>query len=639
MDKGTTMTVTEQWQGEEWALYQGDAADVLQGLPDNSVDLTIYSPPFGHLYVYSDSERDLGNCRNDEEFFEHYSFVSKELLRVIKPGRLTCVHVQQLIRSKSTYGTISMHDFRGDVIRHHQQQGWIFHGEITIDKNPQSQAIRTKSKQLLFVQLRKDSSWLRPALADYVLLFRKPGDNAVPIKPDLTNDEWIEWAHPLWYHIRETHTLNVTEARSDKDERHLCLARGCLVLTREHGYIPIEEVEIGDLVLTHAGRWMPVTGKRCNGAKATMRLCAQGVGELRLTPDHPLWVRDGSWVRAKDKARRSEPNWVPAENTLGSYVNSKLPPVEDSPLTEEEWWIVGRWLGDGHRGPRRHSGKRGGVGQFIISCAHTEAASLIERLGEHAGHAGRCTATQIALRNLRPEVRDVLDRCGKGAAGKRLPGEAATLCTEKAEALLAGYLSADGHYVGRYDRWCGSSVSRALILGISIVAQRARGVVASVYAGRPARAGQIQGRSVQMRQDWILTFRNAKGYRQSGWVQEDGAWKKVRKVEPAGEAEVWDISVAGDASFTAEGTVVKNCPLQLDTIERCVRLWSNAGETVLSPFAGIGSEGVVSLQHGRRFVGVELNPSYSAVAARNLAKAEADAHHPNLFDFSEEVAV
>lgn len=216
------MNVTEQWMGEQWALYQGDSAEVLRGLPESSIDLSVFSPPFGHLYVYSDTERDLGNCKDDAEFFEHFRFVSEELLRVTRPGRLCCVHVQQLVRSKASYGTISMHDFRGDVIRHMQEQQWIYHGETCIDKNPQSQAIRTKSKQLLFVQLRKDASWMRPALADYVLLFRKPGENAVPVKPDISNEDWILWAHPVWYDVRETHTLNVAIARDDADERHLC---------------------------------------------------------------------------------------------------------------------------------------------------------------------------------------------------------------------------------------------------------------------------------------------------------------------------------------------------------------------------------------------------------------------------------
>ena len=624
------MTCIEQQSGDNWTLWNGDSAEVLKGIPTDSVDLSIFSPPFSSLYTYSPLAEDLGNCRDDDEFFEHFGYITAELRRVIRPGRHACVHVQQLTTNKSTHGVIGMKDFRGSVIRHFQQHDFIFHGEVTIDKCPQSQAIRTKSKSLLFVQLRRDASWLRPALADYILIFRVPGENAVPVHPDITNDDWIQWARPIWYGIKETETLNVAVARSDDDERHICLSRGSLVLTREHGYIPIEEVLPGSMVLTHTGRWKPVTGKRCNGTKPAVRLCAQGVADLRLTPDHKLWVRDGSGYAPKSKARRTDPDWVPAENSLGSYVNLKLPPVEEDALTENEWWIVGRWLACGHRGGHRRSGKRGGLGQFIISCGDDKLPELLQNLGERAGHSARSTATQIALRNLRPEVRDVLDRCGNGATGKRLPGEAVALCQPKAEALLSGYLSGDGHFVERYNRWMASSVSRALLLGMALVTQRARGVVASVYAGRPARNGQIEGRDVQMRQDWIFCFRNSVGHHQSGWIQGDGAWKKVRKIEEAGDTEVWDISVADDASFTAEGCIVKNCPLQLETIERCVRLWSNRGETVLSPFAGIGSEGHVSLLHGRRFVGVELNPNYYRVAAKNLADAEARSATPTL---------
>src|SRR5437868_4005530 len=121
------MEVVKQEQGEDWAAYCGDSAEVLKGLPTASIDLSIMSPPFSSLYTYSASERDLGNCKDETEFFGHYGFITRELLRVTRPGRLICVHVQQLIRSKANYGTISMHDFRGDVIRHHQENGFIFH--------------------------------------------------------------------------------------------------------------------------------------------------------------------------------------------------------------------------------------------------------------------------------------------------------------------------------------------------------------------------------------------------------------------------------------------------------------------------------------------------------------------------------
>ena len=489
-----------------------------------------------------------------------------------------------------------------------------------------SQAIRTHSKALLFVQMKKDRSWSGPALADYILVFRKPGDNAVPIRGNLSNDEWIEWARPIWYGIKESNTLNAAEARSEKDERHICLAAGSLVLTRD-GYIPIETVQIGDMVLTHQGRWMPVTGRVCNGIQPIVRLCAQGVADLRVTPDHKLWARNGKGDKSKIAAQKVSPDWVKAESSLGSYLNLKLPPIEESPLSEKEWWIIGRWLGDGHKSIQRHSGKRNGQGSFVLSCSHKEAPGLLAFLGDCAGHdtsahKAKRTATQVTLL-IRSEVKTILNRCGTGATGKRLPAECLCLDPDKSEALLAGYLSADGHLVKRYDRYMASSVSRALLLGMAIVAQRARGCVASVYAGRPGGESTIQGRPVTTSQDWVFSFRNSPGYRPSGWIGSDGAWKKVRKIEAHGDCEVWDISVAEDASFTAEGCIVKNCPLQLGVIDRCVKLWSNPGELVLSPFAGIGSEGYQSLKAGRRFVGVELKPEYYKVACRNLRKAEA----------------
>ena len=215
------MAVVDQAFGNAWTLYCGDSAEVLADMPDHSVDLSIYSPPFSSLYTYSATERDLGNSRTDAEFFEHYGFIIEQMLRVTKPGRLSAVHVAQVPLLKERDGVIGLKDFRGDVIRAHTAAGWIYHGEVCIDKDPQAQAIRTKSKGLLFVQMHKDSSWSRPALGDYILLFRAPGENAVPIHPDLTNNEWIEFARPIWYGIRESDTLNILPARSTEDERHI----------------------------------------------------------------------------------------------------------------------------------------------------------------------------------------------------------------------------------------------------------------------------------------------------------------------------------------------------------------------------------------------------------------------------------
>lgn len=207
--------------GEGYTMLLGDCVERLREVTDHSVDLSVFSPPFLSLYTYSDSERDMGNSRTEEEFFLHFGFLIRELLRVMRPGRNVCCHVAQVPAKFVHDGFIGLKDFRGGVIRAFVDRGFVYHGEVVIDKDPQAQAIRTHAKGLLFAQLRKDSSWLRPGLADYLLVFRAPGENDRPILPELTNDEWIEYARPIWYGIRETDTLHVAEARTERDERHI----------------------------------------------------------------------------------------------------------------------------------------------------------------------------------------------------------------------------------------------------------------------------------------------------------------------------------------------------------------------------------------------------------------------------------
>jgi DNA modification methylase len=214
--------VTDESRGECWRLLLGDSCERLAELDDDSVDLQVYSPPFASLYTYSPSERDLGNSASTDEFIEHYRFIINELLRVLKPGRTCAVHVQQVAILKSRAGYVGLEDFRGRVIQAHVDAGFIYYGEVTVDKNPQLQAVRTKAQGLMFVQLRRDSAMSRPALADYVLIFHKPGQNEVPIAPDIDNDTWIKWASPVWYGIAEMSTLNPGSGADEADERHIC---------------------------------------------------------------------------------------------------------------------------------------------------------------------------------------------------------------------------------------------------------------------------------------------------------------------------------------------------------------------------------------------------------------------------------
>lgn len=244
--RNTAEYVTDDAYGKNWRLMLGDSCERLAELDDDSVDLSICSPPFASLFTYSPSVRDLGNSCSRAEFIEHYKFIIREQLRVTKPGRIACIHVQQLTTTKATHGYVGMTDFRGDVIRAFQDEGWIFWGEVTVWKDPQAQSIRTRTQQLAFASKNRDSARVRPALADYLLLFKKPGDNQVKIpheatRGEVTNDDWIEWASPIWvdyseggwldedgnlcpvwYGIKESDTLNVKVARDEADERHIC---------------------------------------------------------------------------------------------------------------------------------------------------------------------------------------------------------------------------------------------------------------------------------------------------------------------------------------------------------------------------------------------------------------------------------
>jgi DNA modification methylase len=215
------MYLKDEAAGENWRFLLGDSGDRMREIESESVHLSVYSPPFQSLYTYSPSPRDMGNSLDREDFFEQYGFIIRENLRITVPAGLACVHVQQTTTTLNTHGVIGMTDFRGDVIRAYQKEGWIYFGEVTVDKDPQAQAIRTKAQALMFVTKNKDSSKSRPALADYMLLFKKPGERYAPIKNDVSNEEWIEWARPIWYNIRESDTLNARIARENDDERHL----------------------------------------------------------------------------------------------------------------------------------------------------------------------------------------------------------------------------------------------------------------------------------------------------------------------------------------------------------------------------------------------------------------------------------
>lgn len=248
-------SVINQVVTDKYALYHADCVEVASSLPDESVDFSVFSPPFASLYTYSNSDRDMGNAKSDEEFFGQFSFLVEQLYRVMAPGRIVAFHCMNLPASKQNDGFIGIKDFRGDLIRLFQSHGFIYHSEVTIWKDPVVAMQRTKSIGLLHKQLKKDSTISRQGIPDYLVMMRKPGDNQKPVEGELkyfVGDEvvpnfvefvrddgrkvqtpdkskggsvidiWQRYASPVWMDINQTNTLQFRNARDCDDERHIC---------------------------------------------------------------------------------------------------------------------------------------------------------------------------------------------------------------------------------------------------------------------------------------------------------------------------------------------------------------------------------------------------------------------------------
>ena len=219
------MKVLNQVVNNNFALYHGDCVDVTKGIPDNSIHYTIFSPPFSSLYTYSNSDRDMGNSKIVEEFYKHFEFLVKELYRITIPGRLVSFHCMQIPLMKERDGVIGLKDFRGDLIRSFQKEGFIYHSEVCIWKNPVVEMQRTKALGLLHKQIKKDSSMCRQGIPDFLITMRKPGENPERIEHTNENfpvDVWQNYASPVWMDIKQSNTLQKKNARDKKDERHIC---------------------------------------------------------------------------------------------------------------------------------------------------------------------------------------------------------------------------------------------------------------------------------------------------------------------------------------------------------------------------------------------------------------------------------
>ena len=226
------MNVIDQYETDRYCLINGDSCEIMSALPSDSIGLSVYSPPFSSLYTYSNSDRDLGNSKNDEEFFTHFEFIVKELYRILMPGRIMAVHCMNLPTSKERDGYIGIKDFRGDLIRLFQSVGFIYHSETCIWKNPVTAMQRTKALGLLHKQIKKDACMNRMGIPDYVVFMRKPGENPervsntnetfpVGLWQDYASPIWDEYNSPVWWDINQSNTLNRMFS-DEESERHIC---------------------------------------------------------------------------------------------------------------------------------------------------------------------------------------------------------------------------------------------------------------------------------------------------------------------------------------------------------------------------------------------------------------------------------
>lgn len=226
------MNILDQYITDRYALYQADTTEAIKLLPDDSIGFSVFSPPFSSLYTYSNSDRDLGNSKDDDEFYTHFTFIAKEIYRILMPGRVMAVHCMQIPAMKERDGYIGLKDFRGDLIRLFQDCGFIFHGEVTVWKDPVVEMQRTKALGLLHKQIKKDSARTRMGLPDYIIFMRKDGENPevvghtdesfpVTLWQDYASPVWREYNSPVWWDINQSNTLNKLFS-DEESERHIC---------------------------------------------------------------------------------------------------------------------------------------------------------------------------------------------------------------------------------------------------------------------------------------------------------------------------------------------------------------------------------------------------------------------------------
>lgn len=662
--------ITSTESGENWRALLGDSCERLAEIGDNTVDLSVQSPPFDSLYVYSPTMRDLGNSASRSVFLAHYRFIIDHQLRVTKPGRIACVHVQQLTTTKATHGHVGLSDFRGDVIREFVDAGWIFHGEATIWKDPQ--ALRHGQR------VRTPSGWTPIeglAVGDPVIGSDGEATKVVGVWPQGIGDIYrVTFSDGSAVDCDAAHRWQVRGLAGQRSNRWQVLTTADLMTkpTRMPSGGHRWEVPLVKPVIFEPQPDLPLhpyvlgallgdgnVSQRSVVALGTQRSIAARVATLlpeghtmRELPNsgkgddyaafnigHPDWHRNNVLDILRDLGVQGGNAWnkrVPA-----AYLTAEpeqrleiLRGLLDTDGTVKEngavvygttseglaWDVVDLVQGLGgiarvrcetaHR--YRHKGEdRSGRPAWLVSIS-IGGEPLVTLPHKVQRWSTSRNARHRWISSIEPIGQDERT-CITVAADDGLFVTEGYVVTHNSQSIRTKAYSLAFQTKNRDSSACRPALADYLLL-FRKPGQNEIPIVNQATDGEVTNNDWI---------DWASPIWT--DHHEGGWLTEDGnicpVWWGIRETKTLNTRPAKE---NGDEKHIA--------PLQLDFIERCVRLWSNPGELVLSPFMGIGSEGYVSLLHGRRFVGIELKGSYWSQAVKNLRSAEALVHTPSLFD-------
>lgn len=640
--------VTDEAHGDRWRLLLGDSCERLTELPDDSVHLSVYSPPFASLFTYSPSLRDLGNSASRQEFLDHYSFIIRENLRVTVPGRIACVHVQQLTTSKATHGVVGLTDFRGEVIRAYMDAGWIFHGEVTVNKDPQ--ALRHGQRVLTPGGWRPIESM---KIGDSVIGADGEATKVVGVWPQGVGDVYrVVFSDGATVECDAMHLWSVRNANDLRNGRWRTVRTADLIhdgVASPSGKARYEVPLVGPVQYEPA-RPLPLhpyvlgallgdgnVSQRSSVSLTTQRAIARRVRSL--LPDghrvreqdgtakgddtatfhigHPEWHRNDVLTTLRDldvQGRRAWEKRIPAEYLTASVDDRRalLTGLLDTDGTVKRSGSV--WFGTTSHG------------------LALDVVALVRSLGG------------IAKLRVETAPHRRYTHNGEGRQGRpawlvclEIDGEPLVTLPHKVERWrrqrrrwTRRIVSIEP--VGTDDRTCitVAAPDGLFVTEGFVVTHNSQAIRTKAQALMFVTKNRDSSKTRPALADYLLMFRkpgenpvpiktDVSNDEWIDWAQP--VWLDIKETNT--------LNVRAGREDADERHI---CPLQLDFIERCVRLWSNPGEVVLSPFAGIGSEVYTAVKHGRRGVGIELKPSYWRTAVGNLRRLEAELHAPSLFD-------